>query len=198
MNEEIDQDKIENENDQHSKKSSTEKSKNKDNHGELRNRDQIVAIVKDELNEQRSLETILRLQFEDYKTSIDRKIASYIVGISIIISILGFFGYQGIKDLTRSQIEKQLIEKLVTPEIQKSVADALEKETDIFITKQIDPLNIRMDEVKNDVSNLESLTKSIAPELKKELKSSLQKRNYSAKKAKRSKKRLDRSFLKKC
>lgn len=177
MNEETDQDKdkIESENDQLSNKSSTEKSENQDNHGELRNRDKIAAIVKDELNEQRSLETILRLQFEDYKTSIDRKIASYIVGISIIISILGFFGYQGIKDLTKSQIEKQLAEKLVTPEIHKSVADALEKETELFISNQIKPLDTRMDEVKNDVSNLESLTKSIAPELKKELRSSLQK-----------------------
>ena len=100
------------------------------------------------------------------------------MGISIIISILGFFGYQGIINLTKSQIEKQLREKLVTPEIEKSVADALEKETELFITKQIEPLNIRMDEIKNDVSNLELLTQSIAPELKKELKSSLQKQTH--------------------
>lgn len=177
MNEKTDQDKdkIESENDQHSKKSSTEKSKNQDIHGELRNRDQIEAIVKEKLDEHRSLETILRLQFEDYTKKFDKNV-KFIVGlIMLAITVVSFFGYQGVKDLTKSQVEKQLAEKLVTPEIHKSVADALEKETELFITKQIKPLDTRMDEIKNNVSNLESLTKSIAPELKKELKSSLQK-----------------------
>lgn len=177
MNEETDQKKsiIDSKNNQNPESSLERSPKNQDNENELFKRDQIETIVKEKIAEQRSLETILRLQFDDYTKKIDKKVAFFGSLIMLGVIIISFFGYQGVKELTKSQIEKQLSEKLVTPEIHKSVAEALEKETELFITKQIKPLNIRVDEIKNNVSNLESVTQSIAPELKRELRTSLQK-----------------------
>jgi hypothetical protein len=120
-------------------------------------------LITQKLQEQRSLETLLRTQFSQYQSSINGRLAFYGTFIMVVIGIISVFGYSSIKDFLRSQIGTQLEAKLVTPEVNKTVKDALDIQTKDFVVERINPLKESLGNIRADLDNLQSTAKMIGP-----------------------------------
>lgn len=124
--------------------------------------EQIQKLISEKLAEQRSLETLLRIQFSDLKTDFKHNVRKWGYRLSIFLAILGIIGYPTIAGFIRSQVASQLQSKLITPEVEKTVRKALEDQTKDFVSDKINPLNQQITQMKNDLTKLESMTKSIS------------------------------------
>ena len=111
----------------------------------------VESIVDRKVEKQRSLEILLRQETQNIQTSISERFKLYGVLVTAILFLLGFLGYHLIKETVVTQVENKLIE----PEVNKTVSKSIEKESRRFIEEKISPLNKEVFNIKSGVDTIE-------------------------------------------